>query len=349
MARTLLGNVKGPQGPQGEQGEVGPQGPTGATGPQGPKGDKGDTGPKGPKGDTGDTGPQGIQGPRGLQGETGPQGPQGEPGETGPQGPAGPQGEQGEPGPQGPEGPIGPQGIQGEQGEIGPQGPQGPVGPQGPKGDPGDVDPDVIAEMKLPFDLPDTYTEPVSGNPLKNIVGNVVRGIKNLFALIGALGNLTTADKSTLVAAINELNSILGSKAAASQVSSLSSQVSGLSGQVSGMSGSVSSLSSQISSVSGNVDLLVYGVAPNANGLVDWAKDSGARRQIWKYFGMGLTGTPNDADEWCCLNFQDPSKTRGIVIAFGYGWHSAGGVNNVVKYRPYDANGWLTDWINIVN
>lgn len=86
MARTLIGNVKGPKGDTGPQGIQGPTGETGATGPQGPKGD---TGPQGPKGDPGDTGPQGETGPQGPQGERGPQGIQGPVGPQGPQGPAG--------------------------------------------------------------------------------------------------------------------------------------------------------------------------------------------------------------------------------------------------------------------
>ena len=122
-------------------------------------------------------------------------------------GPQGPQGETGPQGAQGPTGPQGEQGPQGIQGETGAQGPQGPAGPQGPKGDPGEVDLDAIPLMQFPFTLPDTYTEPTSGNTLKSIIGNLVRGVKNLFALVGVLGNLTTTDKSTLVAAINELNS----------------------------------------------------------------------------------------------------------------------------------------------
>lgn len=121
MARTLIGNIKGPQG------ETGPQGPQG---PQGPKGETGATGPQGPKGDTGDTGPQGEQGPRGLQG---PQGEKGDTGATGPQGP------QGEPGETGPKGATGPQGPKGDTGPTGPQGPQGETGPQGPAGDLSDV------------------------------------------------------------------------------------------------------------------------------------------------------------------------------------------------------------------
>ena len=98
MAKTLIGNVKGPKGDKGDKGATGATGPAGATGAQGPKGDtgaaftydmftaaqlaalKGPTGATGPKGDKGDTGPQGPQGPTG---EVGPQGP------TGHQGPAG--------------------------------------------------------------------------------------------------------------------------------------------------------------------------------------------------------------------------------------------------------------------
>lgn len=44
MARTLIGNFKGPQGDKGETGATGAQGPQGK---QGPQGDKGATGPAG--------------------------------------------------------------------------------------------------------------------------------------------------------------------------------------------------------------------------------------------------------------------------------------------------------------
>lgn len=54
MARTLIGNVKGPKGDTGATGATGPQGPTGATGATGPQGS---TGPQGPQGETG---PQGY-------------------------------------------------------------------------------------------------------------------------------------------------------------------------------------------------------------------------------------------------------------------------------------------------
>lgn len=104
MAKTLIGNIKGPQG------ETGPRGPQGI---QGPKGETGATGPQGPKGDTGATGPQGEQGPRGLQG------PQGEKGNTGATGPQGPKGDRGATGPQGPAGPAG-EGVPpgGQQGQT---------------------------------------------------------------------------------------------------------------------------------------------------------------------------------------------------------------------------------------
>ncbi len=65
MAKTLIGNIKGPKGEKGEQGLQGEQGPIGATGPQGEQGPKGDTGATGPQG------PQGIQGAQGIQGEKG--------------------------------------------------------------------------------------------------------------------------------------------------------------------------------------------------------------------------------------------------------------------------------------
>lgn len=68
MARTLIGNFKGPKGDKGD---------TGATGPQGIQGPAGATGPKGDKGDTGATGATGPQGPAGATGATGPRGPQG--------------------------------------------------------------------------------------------------------------------------------------------------------------------------------------------------------------------------------------------------------------------------------
>lgn len=146
MAKTLIGNIKGPKGDTGEQGiqgEQGPMGPAGPQGEQGPQGETGETGPQGLQGIQGPKGETGLQGPKGDTGETGPQGPQGIQGEEGPQGPTGdtgpqgPQGEKGEKGDTGPQGPAGPQGEQGPQGIQGPQGVQGPQGPKGEKGDSG--------------------------------------------------------------------------------------------------------------------------------------------------------------------------------------------------------------------
>ena len=125
MARTLIGNIKGPQGetgPQGPQGLIGPQGERGPQGPQGIQGLQGEPGPQGATGPKGDTGERGPQGETGIQGETGPQGIQG---------PVGPQGEQG---PQGIQGPAGPQGERGPQGEQGPVGESLPIGSMIPYG-----------------------------------------------------------------------------------------------------------------------------------------------------------------------------------------------------------------------
>lgn len=47
MARTWVGNVKGPQGEQGDTGPEGPEGPRGDPGPQGIPGVKGDPGQEG--------------------------------------------------------------------------------------------------------------------------------------------------------------------------------------------------------------------------------------------------------------------------------------------------------------
>ena len=65
MARTLIGNIKGPKG------DTGPQGIQGIQGPTGPQGETGATGPQGPQGETGPEGPQGTEGPQGPQGPSG--------------------------------------------------------------------------------------------------------------------------------------------------------------------------------------------------------------------------------------------------------------------------------------
>ncbi|MBU9745741.1 collagen-like protein [Lachnospiraceae bacterium ASD3451] len=92
MAKTFIGNIRGPKGDTGLQGPIGAQGPKGATGPTGPQGPKGDSGAIGPQG------PVGLQGPKGDTGATGPQGPKGDTGSAGPQGAVGPQGPKGDTG-----------------------------------------------------------------------------------------------------------------------------------------------------------------------------------------------------------------------------------------------------------
>lgn len=62
MAKTLIGNIKGPKGDAGEQG------PQGIQGPQGERGIQGETGPQGPKGEQGPTGPAGSNGAAGQRG-----------------------------------------------------------------------------------------------------------------------------------------------------------------------------------------------------------------------------------------------------------------------------------------
>lgn len=65
MAKTLIGNIRGPKGEQGVQGPKGEQGPIGLTGSPGIQGEQG---------------PQGIQG---IQGEKGDKGDKGEKGDSG--------------------------------------------------------------------------------------------------------------------------------------------------------------------------------------------------------------------------------------------------------------------------
>ena len=132
--------------------------------------------------------------------------------------------------------------------------------------------------------------------------------------------------------ALSQLNSKVAGKADSSQVSSLSAQVSGLSGQ--------------ISTANNNARLLATGISPNEWNLLGQASNSAYYRQIWKTFdNPNFTGTPDDSQEWCILNFKqslDAAGGRGIVIAFGYNYGS-----NTVKYRPYNGTQWVTDWIDI--
>lgn len=102
----------------------------------------------------------------------------------------------------------------------------------------------------------------------------------------------------------------------------------------------ITQLYSNMQETSEDVNLLTYGLAPDQNDLLNWANDDGRRRQIWKISKKGMTGTPDDSREWCCLNFQDNSKGRGIVIAFLYG-------QSTVKFRSYFQGSWNSDWVTL--
>lgn len=190
----------GPQGKQGIQGPAGPQGPKGADGKMifdeltpeqkaGLKGDKGDPGARGEKGEKGapftynDFTPEQLAGLKGPKGDTGPQGLKGDRGEKGE---TGPQGERGLQGPKGDQGPQGKTGLQGAQGATGPQGPQGLQGPAGENA---------------------TTTEVAT--PTK--AGLMSAADKTAVNGIGSRSGLTTTDKSTVVAAVNEVNAKWGS------------------------------------------------------------------------------------------------------------------------------------------
>ncbi len=116
----------------------------------------------------------------------------------------GPKGDKGDVGATGPQGPQGEQGIQGnpgEKGEKGEKGDTGPRGPQGPAGPAGGMDENTT----VTFNVPETYTAPASGDTIKTLFGKAAKGLSDLFSAIGVLASLKTVEKSTLVAAVNEL------------------------------------------------------------------------------------------------------------------------------------------------
>lgn len=110
--------------------------------------------------------------------------------------------------------------------------------------------------------------------------------------------------------------------------------------QITNNKNDITELNSNMQETSEDVNLLTYGLAPDQNDLLNWANDDGRRRQIWKITENGMTGTPDDSREWCCLNFQDNSKNRGIVIAFLYG-------QSTVKFRSYFQGSWHSDWVTL--
>lgn len=85
------------------------------------------------------------------------------------------------------------------------------------------------------------------------------------------------------------------------------------------------------------------GINPVSNNLVTWASDDAKRLSIWKISGNNATGFPDDSQEWCALNLQDDSGTRGIIVAFRFSSTATG-----VKYRCYVNGAWSGDWKTIV-
>ena len=106
-------------------------------------------------------------------------------GEPGVAGPVGEKGEKGDPGERGEPGATGPQGEKGDKGDTGPQ------GEKGEKGEKGDIGPQGPA-----------YT--ITDNE-KNEIANKIK--TSLEAVHGDLEDLQTTDKTSLVAAINEVAS----------------------------------------------------------------------------------------------------------------------------------------------
>lgn len=105
----------------------------------------------------------------------------------------------------------------------------------------------------------------------------------------------------------------------------------------------MSSENSDFGDLGENVNLLGYGLSPNNYNLLNWAADSPYRRQIWKITDRNMTGTPDDTKEWCCLNFQDSDKSRGLVVAIEYGEGTR------IQTRLYYNKAWLTEWVSLRN
>lgn len=116
-------------------------------------------------------------------------------------------------------------------------------------------------------------------------------------------------------------------------------------GDLSGLNAEISDLDANkasktdLSAANNNINLLAYGISPNQYGLINWASDSPYRRTIWKIQNYDMTGTPDDTAEWCCLNFQDTAKIRGIVIAIEYGE-----IKSRIMTRPYYKGSWMGNW-----
>ncbi|MEY8357089.1 hypothetical protein AALB39_27610 [Lachnospiraceae bacterium 54-53] len=87
------------------------------------------------------------------------------------------------------------------------------------------------------------------------------------------------------------------------------------------------------------------GTNPNNADLLNWASDNAKRLSLWKIIDTNVTGFPSSSSpkpEWCTLNLQDETGTRGVVLAFEYNGLPG------VKYRCYYNKSWLTDWVSII-
>lgn len=87
----------------------------------------------------------------------------------------------------------------------------------------------------------------------------------------------------------------------------------------------------------------LYGTNPDGYSLLQWASDGAKRLSIWRVEGKNVSDFPDNETEWCALNLQDATQSRGIVVAFGYD----SGVS-LVKYRCYFSGKWYSDWKTIV-
>lgn len=88
---------------------------------------------------------------------------------------------------------------------------------------------------------------------------------------------------------------------------------------------------------------LLKGINPPDYDLLNWASDDAKRLSIWKIENQNITGFPDSTNEWCALNLQDASGTRGIVVAFRF----TPGIPSV-KYRNYANKAWYSNWNTII-
>lgn len=87
----------------------------------------------------------------------------------------------------------------------------------------------------------------------------------------------------------------------------------------------------------------LYGTNPDGYSLLQWASNEAKRLSIWRIGDKNASDFPNDETEWCVLNLQDETQSRGIVVAFSYDSAAPS-----VKYRCYFDEKWYSDWKTIV-